>query len=90
MSDVIGGVIYAAAEAKKKALAALEEFRATGQTKHKGSVANMSLGGGKSQALDDTVDRAVEDGLHFSVAAGSWNNHFCALVYLKYSHSRER
>lgn len=28
----------------------------------------MSLGGGKSQALDDAVNAAVDDGLHFAVA----------------------
>lgn len=30
----------------------------------------MSLGGGKSLALDEAVDAAVEDGLHFAVAVG--------------------
>ena len=71
MSDVIGGVVWAANQAAKKAKAAEAEFAATGKTSHKGSVANMSLGGGKSQALDDAVNRAVKSGLHFAVAAGS-------------------
>lgn len=35
------------------------------------SVANMSLGGGKSVALDRAVDAAVEAGVHFAVAAGN-------------------
>ncbi|SCV68472.1 BQ2448_593 [Microbotryum intermedium] len=69
MSDVVAGVAWAAdaahAEAKKN------------DPKHKGSVANMSLGGGKSQALDDAVDSAVEDGLHFAVAAGNDGGDAC-------------
>ena len=70
MSDVVGGVVWAATQAKAKAVAAVAEFTATGTTRHKGSVANMSLGGGKSQALDDAVNKAVSSGLHFAVAAG--------------------
>lgn len=70
MSDVVGGVVFAATEAVKKAKAAAVEYAITGTTKHKGSVANMSLGGGKSKALDDAVNRAVDAGLHFAVAAG--------------------
>lgn len=54
--------------AAESAVAALE-LKAQGKNpKHKGSVANMSLGGGKSQALDDAVNAATEDGLHFAVA----------------------
>jgi len=70
MSDVVGGVVWAATEAKKNADAAAKELAATGKTAHKGSVANMSLGGGKSRALDDAVNKAVKSGLHFAVAAG--------------------
>lgn len=70
MSDVVNGVLWAATEAKKKDQAAEQEYAATGKTKHKGSVANMSLGGGKSQALDNAVNNAVRSGLHFAVAAG--------------------
>jgi len=77
MSDVVSGVVWAADTASAKARAALEEFRATGKTSHKGSVANMSLGGGKSRALDDTVNKAVEAGLHFAVAAGNDNRDAC-------------
>lgn len=72
MSDVVAGVEWAVeahqiaeAEAKKKG------------EKLKGSAANMSLGGGKSQALDDAVDAAVEAGLHFAVAAGNDNRDAC-------------
>lgn len=70
MSDVVGGVSWAATQAKINAEKALAEYQATGNTKHKGSVANMSLGGGKSRALDDTINAAVNGGLHFAVAAG--------------------
>lgn len=77
MSDVVGGVVWAAQQAKAKAIAAAKEFAETGKTKHKGSVANMSLGGGKSQALDDAVNRAVTTGLHFAVAAGNDNRNAC-------------
>jgi len=41
------------------------------------SVANMSLGGGVSQALDDAVNSAVAAGLTFVVAAGNDNSNAC-------------
>lgn len=75
MSDVVGGVSWASEQASAKAAAAQAEYAATGKTKHKGSVANMSLGGGKSRALDDAVNKAVGKGLHFAVAAGMLNTH---------------
>jgi cerevisin len=56
LADVIAGIDYAAKNAQK-----------TG----KRSAANMSLGGGRSQALDQAVDRAVKSGLSFAVAAGN-------------------
>jgi subtilisin family serine protease len=37
----------------------------------------MSLGGGKSQALDDAVSRAIEAGVTFVVAAGNENMDAC-------------
>ncbi|KAI0657726.1 peptidase S8/S53 domain-containing protein [Cubamyces menziesii] len=77
MSDVVGGVVWAAQQAQAKAQAALEEFKKTGKTSHKGSVANMSLGGGKSKALDDVVNKAVDAGMHFAVAAGNDNRDAC-------------
>ncbi|KZT22518.1 hypothetical protein NEOLEDRAFT_1137991 [Neolentinus lepideus HHB14362 ss-1] len=77
MSDVVSGVVWAATQAKAKADEALAEFKATGKTSHKGSVANMSLGGGKSRALDDAVNRAVDMGMHFAVAAGNDNRDAC-------------
>ncbi len=77
MSDVVAGVLYASDTAKAKAAAAKAEFAATGKTSHKGSVANMSLGGGKSRALDQAVNAAVDEGLHFAVAAGNDNRDAC-------------
>lgn len=72
MSDVLGGVVWAANDAKEKAKAAAAEYAATGRSSLKGSVANMSLGGGMSLALNEAVNRAVKSGLHFSVAAGMY------------------
>jgi len=77
MSDVLAGVTWAAADARKQADAAKAEFAATGKSKRKGAVANMSLGGGKSNALDIAVDRAIDSGLHFAVAAGNDNKDAC-------------
>jgi cerevisin len=37
----------------------------------------MSLGGGKSKALDQAVNMAVENGMHFAVAAGNDNRDAC-------------
>ncbi|ODV69007.1 hypothetical protein HYPBUDRAFT_152233 [Hyphopichia burtonii NRRL Y-1933] len=69
MSDVVKGVEFAAkahqAEAKK------------GAKGFKGSTANMSLGGGKSPALDLAVNAAVKAGIHFAVAAGNENQDAC-------------
>ena len=75
MSDVVSGVLWAATDAKQQDALAAAEYKATGKTKHKGSVANMSLGGGKSRALNDAVNRAVNGGLHFAVAAGNDNRY---------------
>lgn len=52
MSDVLAGVTWAAEAAEKKA----EVEAKKSDSKHKGSVANMSLGGGKSPSLDKAVD----------------------------------
>jgi hypothetical protein len=43
----------------------------------KPAVANMSLGGGASQALDDAVNNAVAAGVVFAVAAGNDNSNAC-------------
>jgi cerevisin len=67
MSDVIAGVEWAVEDANKQAKAG----------KVKGSVANMSLGGGKSPSLDNTVNAASKAGLPFAVAAGNENADAC-------------
>jgi len=41
------------------------------------SVANMSLGGGKSQTQNDALKAAFQAGVHFSVAAGNDNSNAC-------------
>jgi serine protease len=41
------------------------------------AVANMSLGGGVSNALDQAVERAVQAGVVFAVAAGNENQDAC-------------
>lgn len=66
--DIAAGVRWAAADAKKKAVA---DLKATGKTKHKGSVANMSLTCIKSDLVDTAVNDAIDGGLHFAVAAGN-------------------
>ena len=43
----------------------------------KPAVANMSLGGGVSQALDDAIRRAVSAGVTFTVSAGNANGDAC-------------
>lgn len=44
----------------------------------KPAVANMSLGGGNSQALDDAVRSAINAGVSFVVAAGNDNTDACS------------
>jgi len=77
MSDVVAGVEFALRASLAKAAAAEAEYAATSKTSHKGSVANMSLGGGKARSLDDAVNAAVKRGLHFAVAAGNDNKDAC-------------
>ncbi|KAJ5981214.1 hypothetical protein N7499_001773 [Penicillium canescens] len=69
MSDVVKGVEWAAEAHIKKAK--------SGNKKFKGSVANMSLGGGSSRTLDLAVNAAVDAGIHFAVAAGNDNADAC-------------
>ncbi|QLG74419.1 hypothetical protein HG535_0G03020 [Zygotorulaspora mrakii] len=70
MSDVIKGVEFAAQSHQKAAKENKKGF--------KGSTANMSLGGGKSPALDLAVNAAVAAGIHFAVAAGNENQDACS------------
>jgi cerevisin len=72
MSDVIKGVEYAAQLHLNEKERAKKEGRI-----FKGSGANMSLGGGKSQTLDSAVNGAVSLGLNFAVAAGNDNRDAC-------------
>lgn len=69
MADVVKGVEWAANAHTEKAKKGKKGF--------KGSVANMSLGGGKSPALDRAVNGAVAAGIHFAVAAGNDNADSC-------------
>ncbi|KAG1440291.1 hypothetical protein G6F57_019077 [Rhizopus arrhizus] len=72
MSDVVAGVDWATSDflnRKKQAQEAGKSF--------KGAAANMSLGGGKSAALDRIVNGAVDAGLVFAVAAGNDNKDAC-------------
>lgn len=69
MSDVIKGVEFAAQSHQKAVKDKKKGF--------KGSTANMSLGGGKSPALDLAVNAAVKAGIHFAVAAGNENQDAC-------------
>jgi cerevisin len=73
MADVVAGVEWAAKEHIAQVKAAKDGKRKG----FKGSVANMSLGGGKTKALDDTVNAAVSVGIHFAVAAGNDNADAC-------------
>ncbi|RKF65476.1 Alkaline protease 2 [Erysiphe neolycopersici] len=69
MSDVVKGVDFATNSHLEKVKNKIKGF--------KGSVANMSLGGGKSTALDYAVNGAVSSGVHFAVAAGNDNADSC-------------
>lgn len=73
MSDVIAGVEFAATRHLEQVALAKKGKRSG----FKGSVANMSLGGGKTTPLDAAVNAAVDAGLHFAVAAGNDNADAC-------------
>ena len=77
LSDVIKGVSWVAEQHKNN----LEEAETTG-SKPKKSVANLSLGGGKSRAMDAAVNEAVKVGVHFAVAAGNDDADACKLLTL--------
>lgn len=57
-ADVISGINYAVTDSKSRSCP-------------NGIVVNMSLGGGKSQSVNDAVAAAVDAGLFFAVAAGN-------------------
>ncbi|PHH59297.1 hypothetical protein CDD81_3408 [Ophiocordyceps australis] len=73
MSDVVKGVEWAVMSHREQAKLAKEGKRKG----FKGSVANMSLGGGKTSALEAAVNAAVRAGVHFAVAAGNDNADAC-------------
>lgn len=85
MSDVVAGVEWVAKDHKKRVDEEAAKFEAaTGgketpapAPKKVKSVANMSLGGGKSRALDLAVNAVVSAGVHFAVAAGNDNRDAC-------------
>jgi len=77
MSDVTGGVLWAVSDAKSLSKEMALNPTSEKAKKHKGFVANMSLGGGKSPALDQAVNGAVSSGMHFAVAAGNENQDAC-------------
>jgi cerevisin len=81
MSDVVKGVEWAVDQHLEKAEAARKGKKGKAKA-FKGSVANMSLGGGKSVTLDRAVNAAVAagpagSGIHFAVAAGNDNSDSC-------------
>ncbi|KAI9333521.1 peptidase S8/S53 domain-containing protein [Zopfochytrium polystomum] len=63
-SDVISGIEWVATEAPKRS---------------KKAVANMSLGGGASAALDAALRSAISNGIAFAVAAGNSAGDACKL-----------
>ncbi|KAI8817607.1 peptidase S8/S53 domain-containing protein [Fimicolochytrium jonesii] len=63
-SDVIAGIEYVTKEAPKRG---------------RKSVANMSLGGGASTALDRAVQGAIKAGVNFAIAAGNSGRDACLL-----------
>ncbi|CDS04131.1 hypothetical protein LRAMOSA07086 [Lichtheimia ramosa] len=71
-SEVLAGINWAIEQHQIDA----SEANKSGK-KYKGAVANMSLGGGKSRALDQAVNTAVESGMVFAVAAGNDNRDAC-------------
>jgi len=71
-ADVIKGVEWVVADHKR----AVEDARRAGRV-YPGSVINMSLGGGKSTALDGAVENAVTAGVVVVVAAGNENADAC-------------
>jgi subtilisin family serine protease len=62
LADVIKGIDWAAINSQKT---------------NKKSVANMSLGGGRSAALDSAVAKAIKAGLPMVVAAGNSEDDAC-------------
>ena len=62
---------------RKAAAVRAEEIRTGRKSTFKGSVANLSLGGGKAPTLDAAINAAVRGGLSVAVAAGNDNKDAC-------------
>ena len=77
MSDVTAGVLWAVSDAKARTEQMLANPHSAAARRHKGFVANMSLGGGRSPTLNRAVNGAVANGLHFAVAAGNEDQDAC-------------
>jgi subtilisin family serine protease len=90
VSGTTGGATYGVA--KGVALVAVRVLNCSGSGTNSGviagvnwvaqnsihpAVANMSLGGGASQALDDAVNGAINSGVTFCIAAGNSNTDAC-------------
>ncbi len=90
VSGTVGGATYGVAKAVR--LVAVRVLNCSGSGTNSGviagvnwvaanaihpAVANMSLGGGASQALDDAVNGAINSGVTFSIAAGNSNTDAC-------------
>ncbi|PYQ50379.1 MAG: peptidase S8, partial [Acidobacteria bacterium] len=90
VSGTVGGATYGVA--KGVALVAVRVLNCSGSGTNSGviagvnwvaqnrvipAVANMSLGGGASQALDDAVNGAINAGVTFCIAAGNSNTDAC-------------
>ncbi|MFC4066269.1 S8 family serine peptidase [Actinoplanes subglobosus] len=90
VAGTIGGTVHGVAKAVT--LVPVRVFGCSGSTptstiiaavdwvtgRHTGpSVANMSLGGGANQALDDAVTRSVNSGVTYAVAAGNETSDAC-------------
>lgn len=65
VSSVLAGIDFVASDSANRT--------AAGQCPN-GSVANMSLGGGKSTAINSAAAAAVSSGVFFAVAAGNSND----------------
>ncbi|PIA19209.1 hypothetical protein COEREDRAFT_79167 [Coemansia reversa NRRL 1564] len=72
MSGIVMGIEFTVKEHRKAVASAEREGK-----KHRGSVANMSLGGGYSRALNLALDAATRAGVHYAVAAGNDNQDAC-------------
>lgn len=73
MADLMSGVQWVVKRHKR----ASEKIKRSGKHKRYASVANISLGGSYSSACNKIVEDAVDEGIHFAVAAGNENYNAC-------------